>query len=175
MPAIKKRMPQCILAAILAQSVLTPLAMADGLMTELDKKPQLMFYASKSFGEKSDLRKAPQFGLRLQRNIEKSPPAFVRGPVLSKTVSVVDLRWTRGFGQSMHLMGMPLYRSPLQLNSVEGSSAEGSASGESMGSYGTVIIWSAAVLAVLCATNTILCEDDDDYQPPADDGSSTDG
>ncbi len=174
MPAINKRIPGCILAALLAQSVLTPLAMADSFMTELDRKPQLMLYASKSFGEKSDLKKAPQFGLRLQRNVEKSPLAFTRGPVLAKTVSVADLRWTRGFGQSMHLMGVPLYRSPLQLNSVEGSSSEGSASGESMGPYGTVIIWSVAALAVLCATNTILCEDDE-YQSPVVEDPPTDG
>ena len=34
MPAINKRIPGCILAALLAQSVLTPLAMADSFMTE---------------------------------------------------------------------------------------------------------------------------------------------
>jgi hypothetical protein len=179
MPAIRKRTAACALAAILVQSVLTPLAMAEDFMTASDNQPRLMLYVSKAFGEKSKLRKAPQFGLRFERSIDIGGLREDRNPIFAKQMSLVDLRWTKGYGRSLHLLDVPLYRSPLQLNSTEVSSSEESSavdslSADSIGTKGKVIFGFAAVLAILCATNTIICEKSD-YEAPTSDGPATGG
>ncbi len=181
MPAVRKRTAACTLVAILVQSVLAPLAIAEDFMIAPDKQPRLMLYVSKAFGEKDRFKSAPQLGLRFERSVEMGALNHDPSPIFAQKMSLVDLRWTKGYGQSFHLLDVPLYRSPLQLNSTDGSSAEdsssdGSTSEDSFGGYGMHILVGTGILAMLCATNTIICEDDDeDYTQPADNGPASGG
>ncbi|MEM7277547.1 MAG: hypothetical protein AAF385_05420 [Pseudomonadota bacterium] len=173
-----------IVIAMIFQNILTPLASADTLFAEADDKPRLMFYMSKSFGKKDTLASAPQLGFRLEQPIDIGNFNRNRRSSLALRVPIADLRWTKDFGQSFYLLNSPMYVSQLQLNSWERSSSEGSMSGErssleSVGPFGRVAILTVGALAILCATNTVICEEDDDgdYTAPTipDEGTPTDG
>lgn len=182
MPSRQFSTSAIIVIAMIFQTALAPIATADHLFTGEDDKPRLMFYMTKSFGKKDALASAPRLGLRLERPIDLGTitrdARFPRG----LQVPIADLRWTKSFGQSFYLLNSPMYRSPLQLNSTEGSSSEDSMSGESaslesLGTGGKVAVFTVGVLALLCATNTVICEKDDDgeYTIPTDEGTPTDG
>lgn len=186
MSVLRIRTAACALFALLAQSILAPLALADDFMTALDTQPRVMLYASKSFGDSRELRSAPQLGLSLERAIDmgqsrtnQSRYQWGLGQNAEPKVAIVDLRWTKGYGNSVRVMNQPVYLSPMQLNSNEDSSGEDSMSGseESFGSgtpYGKAAWITVGLLAAMCATNTVICEKDEDgnYTVPTVDPST---
>ena len=161
----KNRGGACAIVALLLQSTIAPLANADPFGTPLDTEPRLMFYVSKSFGESRELHKAPRLGLRLEQDVERDPDGFRLQPdALSfSRQTYVDLRWTHGFGESVRFFGVPVHRSPQQLNSSELESM--ASSGESSGGYGNVVLYSVIGLGLLCAFETVICEDDSPRSP----------
>lgn len=175
MSYFKHRAGACAIVALLLQNTIAPLAYADPYGMPLDTDPRLMFYVSKSFGESRELYKAPRLGLRLEQDVERDIDGFRLQPdaMSFSRQTYLDLRWTHGFGESVRLFGVPVHRSPQQLNSAEESLASGS--GESSGGYGNIILYSAIGIGLLCVFETVICEDDGPKSPGREDEPDSPG
>lgn len=162
MPRTKRRTAGCAIIALLVQTIILPYANAQDFAVAPDTQPRFMFYVSKGFGESSKLKTAPQFGLRLENDFSLGNSQYGHNRPIVLNKSLLDLRWTKGYGQSLRVLDAPVYLSPRQLNSTEGSS-QGDTSFESLGSgWGLAAVLGVGTLALLCAFETIICEDDDD-------------
>ena len=154
-----------VVVMLLAQSILAPLAMAQSFQSPLDNEPRVMFYLSKGFGDSRKPESAPQLGLRFEKTyrFETRPSVFepVQRPALSQ--SLMDLRWTGGYGRSLHFFGAPVYRTPQQLNSsdIKGGGLKSDSLndiGESSGGYGWTVLIALVGIAALCAAEVGICE-----------------
>lgn len=176
MPRTKRRTAGCAIIALLVQTIILPYASAQEFAVAPDTQPRLMFYVSKGFGESSKLETAPQFGLRLEKEFSPGNLPYGHKRAVALQTDLLDLRWTKGYGQSLRVLDAPVYLSPRQLNSTEGSS-QGDTSFESLGSgWGLAAVLGVGTLALLCALETIICEDDDDdYVIPDEAGPATPG
>lgn len=177
MSKAKKHIGASAIIILLAQNLLAPLAVAQSFQDRFDNEPRMMFYLTKGFGDSRKLESAPQLGLRFERSFQLDSGRLSLEPMQRPAFnqSLVDLRWTGGYGQSLHFFGAPVYRSPLQLNSsdIGDSSAEASILkdlGESSGGYGYAILIAIGLGAVLCAAEVVLCESSDSPRTP---GSET--
>ena len=177
MPRTKRRTAGCAIIALLVQTIILPYASAQDFAVAPDKQPRFMLYVSKGFGDSSEIKTAPQLGLRLENDFSlgHSQYGHIRPIVLNKPL--LDLRWTKGYGQSFRVLDAPVYLSPRQLNSTEGSSHEGGSTLDSLAhGWGLAAAIGVGTLALLCATNTIICEDDDEeYVIPDESGPASPG
>jgi len=131
----------------------------------IEKKPALMLYLHKSFGEASRKERQPlAFGLRLQRDLPLAERG--RGELrIGEPVSLLDFRYSLSGRSTLSAAGA------LMLDSSESSAAS---SGEgSLRSPWAYLAGAAAILGLLCATETWICEDSGEsgYSPPTGGGT----
>lgn len=167
-----KRTGASVIFVFLAQNLLAPLAMAQSFQSPLDQsrfddEPRMMFYLSKGFGDSRKLESAPQLGLRFERSFQLDNGRSLFEPMQRPAFnqSLLDLRWTGGYGESLYLLGAPVYRSPLQLNSgptmediLESSGpGEGEEEGAGLGALKIVMI-GALILGGMCLGEIGICK-----------------
>lgn len=131
----------------------------------IEKKPALMLYLHKSFGEASRKERQPlAFGLRLQRDLPLAERG--RGELrIGQPVSLLDFRYSLSGRSTLSAAGA------LMLDSSESSAAS---AGE--GSLKNPLVWgvgAAALIGLLCATKTGICESSStrEYDPEAPPGT----
>lgn len=178
MPVYKNKTTRVGVAVLfVAQVLFAPIqAAADPLAAERDQS-RAMLYFSKGFGDARKVDSAPRFGLRFEQLRSASDLAFAAPGDLRSFKTTTDLRWTRGYGQSLRFAGMPILMTAneyiARFDSDDWSSLESSANNK-----GPAIVFGVVVgLAALCAAEELICEDDDDEDnydgPPPDTGPDT--
>ncbi|HPF26356.1 MAG TPA: hypothetical protein P5528_09620 [Steroidobacteraceae bacterium] len=140
---------------------LSGLATATDAPRPFDDKPAAMLYFHKALGEAFQQRDRPlAFGLRLQRDFQPQSSSWERH-VVKKPAVLLDYRYSLT-GRSTLVSG-----GALMYDSADESSA-------SFGAYPFLkySLIGLGILAGLCATETWICEDDDNdattpgYVPP---------
>lgn len=131
----------------------------------IEKKPALMLYLHKSFGEASRKDRQPlALGLRLQRDLPVAERG--RGELwVGRPVALLDLRYSLSGRSTLSAGGA------LMLDSTESSAASAAE-----GSWRNPWLWAAgvgAVVGLLCATKTGICESSSrpEYSPSPSGGT----
>ena len=131
----------------------------------IEKKPALMLYLHKSFGEASRKERQPlALGLRLQRDL----PIAERGQAelrIGQPVALLDLRYSLSGRSTLSGGGALMWDSS---ESSAASSGEGSLKNPWMVAAGA-----AAIIAILCATKVGICKSSSgrEYNPEAPPGT----
>lgn len=123
-------------------------------------EPRVMLYASKRFGNSREVRYAPTFGLRFEQPINLQQQSWQADLGQLSYLPMLELKLYRGHGSQFLFGNVPMLDS--------GAISVGSSTQESWRNpwfWGGVAV---AALAIACATETGICEDDDDdtYTPP---------
>lgn len=138
---------------------LSGFAVATDAPRPFDDKPAAMLYFHKALGAGHAKRDRPlAFGLRLQRDFQPQSISWERTAIRAP-VALLDYRYSLGGRSTLSSGGA------LMFDSYDESSA--SVGAHPILKYSLIGL---AILAGLCATETWICEDDNDgYTPPGDD------
>lgn len=149
-----------IVSAMLIQLPVSGSAVADN-DRQFDESPRFMFYATKSFGDSRAYKSAPKFGLRFERTLLSEKYRFDIDRDPQSVVTLAEFRWTKGYGQSLMLTGVPVATGWLGYTDTEIFESK-----NRMNPIMKTITFALAGAAVLCLAETIICEDsssDDEY------------
>lgn len=172
----KKFTTLALTVVLAAQVCAPPVAMAADIDDVLDRSSRVMLYASIPFGERNSKRSAPKLGLRLEQPLVSQDSISLLSYSRQRYRSLAEIRLTNGYGYSLRLANRPVYESAMSFGEGSSDSKIESSIVESLDNKAAraalIFVLGAAVL---CFSETLICEDDDEYDPNANDGPPTGG
>jgi len=130
----------------------------------INESPRLMFSVQKSFG-RADRQNDPslaKFSLRMEKPVTKFSRDIADATLFQTAVPMLSWSFNSAGRHQLNALGSFGFDSTGAADSsADGSLPESSTGGGPL----TYILAGLGVFAVLCATETVFCEEDDEYTP----------